>query len=321
MRRREFIAGLGGAAVWPLAARAQQPAMPVIGFLNGQSPQTFAHLLAAFRQGLSEVGYVEGRNVAIEYRWAEGLIDRLPSLADDLVNRQVTVLVATGGANHFATTATSTIPIVFTTNGEPVKAGFVASFNRPGTNATGVSSFTTVLEAKRIALLRELVPQARLVGVLLDPTEFGSDIQVQEVQAAARKLGLRIHVLNVSSDADMEAAFATLIEERADALAVAGGPFFNSKRNQLVALAALHAIPAIYEVPAAGGLISYGPSITDMYRQVGAYTGRILKGAKPADLPILQPTRFELIINMKVAKALGLTIPETLLATADEVIQ
>jgi putative tryptophan/tyrosine transport system substrate-binding protein len=320
MRRREFIVGLGGAAMWPFAARAQQPTMPVIGFLNGQSPETFAHLVAAFRRGLSEVGYVEGRNVAIEYRWAEGLIDRLPSLADDLVNRQVTVLVATGGANHFATNATSTIPIVFTTNGEPVKAGFVASFNRPGKNATGVSSFTTVLEAKRIELLRELVPHARLVGVLLDPTESGSDIQLQEVQAAAQKLGLRIHVLNVSSDADIGTAFATLIEERADALAVTGSPFFNSKRNQLVALAAFHAIPAIYEVPA-GGLISYGPSIADMYRQVGAYTGQILNGAKPADLPVLQPTRFELIINMKVAKALGLTVPNTLLVSADEVIE
>ena len=323
--RRKFIIALGGTAfAWPLAARAQQSAMPVIGFLNGQSPETFAHLLAAFRQGLSEAGYVEGRNVAIEYRWADGNSDRLPQLADDLVTRRIAVLVATGGAQLAAKAATSTIPIVFTTTGEPVKAGLVASFNRPGGNATGVSVFTNVLEAKRIELLHELVPQARLIGVLLDPTLDGSDIQVREVQAAARAVGQQVLILNVSTDADIETAFATLIAERADAIAIAGGPFLNSKRGRLVELAARHAIPAIYEAPeaaAAGGLMSYGPSIADVYRQVGVYVGRILKGEKPADLPVLQPTKFDLIINMRTTKALGLVMPQTLLVSANEVIE
>jgi putative ABC transport system substrate-binding protein len=318
--RRQFISALGGVAtVWPLKAHAQQPSMPVIGFLNGQSPETFAHLLAAFHNGLNEAGYVD-----IEYRWAEGHIERLPSLASDLVSRQVAVLVATGGAHLAAKAATSTIPIVFTTTGEPVKAGLVASFNRPGGNATGVSVFTNVLEAKRIELLHELVPNALLIGVLLDRTLDGSDIQVREVQVAAQQVRQQIHILNISADADIETAFATLIKERADAVAVAGGPFLNSRRNQLVALAALHAIPAIYEAAetaAAGGLMSYGPSIPDVYRQVGVYAGRILKGEKPADLPVLQPTKFDLVINLKTAKALGLSIPQTLLVTADEVIE
>jgi putative tryptophan/tyrosine transport system substrate-binding protein len=322
--RRKFIIALGGTAfAWPLAAGAQQGAMPVVGFLNGQSPETFAHLLAAFRQGLSEAGYIEGHNVAIEYRWAGGHSDRLPQLANDLVTQRIAVLVATGGAHLAAKAATSTIPIVFTTTGEPVKAGLVASFNRPGGNATGVSVFT-FLEAKRIELLHELVPQARLIGVVLDPTSDGSDIQVRDVQAAARAVGQQVLILNVSTDADIETAFATLIAERADAIAIAGGPFLNSKRGELVELTARHAIPAIYEAPeaaAAGGLMSYGPSIADVYRQVGVYAGRILKGEKPADLPVLQPTKFDLIINMKTAKALGLVIPQTLLVAANEVIE
>jgi putative ABC transport system substrate-binding protein len=243
-----------------------------VGFLNGQSPETFAHLVQAFRLGLSEKGYVEGRNVAIEYRWAGGDVDRLPSLANDLVNRQVAVLVATGGADGAGKAATATIPIVFTTGGEPVRTGLVASFNRPGGNATGVSVFTTVLEAKRIELLRELVPKAALIAVFLDPTMLGADIQLREVEAAARAIGQQIRILNVSTDSEIETAFASVIEARANALAVVGNPFLNSKRNQLVALAARHAIPAIYELrefAAAGGLMSYGPSITDVYRQVG----------------------------------------------------
>jgi putative ABC transport system substrate-binding protein len=324
MRRRDFITLLGGAAMaWPLAARAQQ-AMPVIGFLNGQSPETFAHLVEAFRVGLSEKGYAEGRNLAIEYRWARGDIDRLPSLATDLVNRHVAVLVATGGADRFGKGATATIPVVFTTSGEPVRAGLVASFNRPGGNATGVSVFTTVLEAKRIELLRELVPNAPLIGVFLDPTFAGADVQLREVEAAARRMGQQIRVLNVSTDTEIETAFATIVEARANALAVVGNPFLNSRRNQLVALAARHSIPAIYslrEFVAAGGLMSYGPSITDVYRQVGVYTGRILQGEKPSDLPVLQPTKFEMFINLKTAKTLGLNIPLTLQVAADELIE
>jgi putative tryptophan/tyrosine transport system substrate-binding protein len=324
MKRREFITLLGGAAAWPHAARAQQSTVPIIGFLNGQSPETFAHLVEAFRLGLSEKGYVEGRNVAIEYRWAGGDVDRLPSLATELVNRGVAVLVATGGADRFGKAATATIPVVFTTGGEPVRAGLVASFNRPGGNATGVSVFTTALEAKRIELLRELVPNAALIGVLLDPKFAGADVQLREVEAAARALGQQIRILNVSTDAEIETAFASVVEARTNALAVVGNPFLNSRRNQLVTLAARHSIPAIYELRefvAAGGLMSYGPSISDVYRQVGVYTGRILQGEKPSDLPVLQPTKFEMFINLKTAKTLGLSIPLTLQVAATELIE
>jgi ABC-type uncharacterized transport system substrate-binding protein len=328
MRRRDFVRGIAGSTIaWPLAARAQQPgspAMPVIGFLNGQSPKTFAHLLAGFWKGLNETGFVEGRNVAIEYRWAEGQTDRLPAMARDLVIRQVAVLAATGGADRAAKAATNTIPIVFTTGGEPVQAGLVQSFNRPGGNATGVSVFTTVLEAKRFELLHELVPSADIIGILVDPTFEGADVQLREVQLAAQVLGRPIRVLNASTEQDIAAAFATLMQIKAGALAVFGNPFLNGRRAELVALAAHHAIPAMYEArefTAASGLMSYGPSITDVYRQAGVYAGRILKGEKPADLPVVQPTRFEFSINLRTAKVLRLQVPPMLLARADEVIE
>jgi putative ABC transport system substrate-binding protein len=276
MKRREFITLLGGAAAWPFAARAQQPQIPVVGFFNGQSPGAFAHLLRAFGQGLNETGYVGGQNVTIEYLWAEGYVDRLPALARDLVRRQVAVIVAAGGAHLAAKAATSNIPIVFTTPGEPVKEGLVASFNRPGGNATGVSVFTVTLEAKRFELLHELLPKATTIGVFLDPTFSSVDLQLSEVQTAARATGHEIRVLNVSTDADIDEAFSTLVEIRAGGLVVSGNPFLNSKRNKLITLAARDAIPAVYEPresTMAGGLMNYGPSITDVYRQLGLYTG------------------------------------------------
>ena len=324
IRRREFITLLGGAAAWPTAARAQQGARPVIGFLNGQSPESFAHLLRAFHQGLSETGYVEGQNATIEYGWAEGYSDRLPELARDLVRRQVAVIVAAGGAHLAAKAATTNIPIVFTTPGEPVQEGLVASFNRPGGNATGISVFTVTLEAKRFELLNELVPKAATIGVLLDPTFSSVGMQLAEAQTAARATGRELRVLNVSTDAEIDEAFSILVETRAGGLVVGGNPFLNGKRNKLIALAARETIPAIYEAresTIAGGLMSYGPSITDVYRRLGVYAGRILKGEKPSDLPVLQPTKFELLINLKTAQALGLTLPPTLLARADEVIE
>jgi putative ABC transport system substrate-binding protein len=327
MRRREFISLLGGAAAaWPLAARAQQPAMPVIGFLNSESPDLFAYLVRAFRQGLSETGYVEGSNVAIEYRWADGQYDRLPALVADLIRRQVTVIAANSPAPVMAAkAATLTIPIVFATGYDPVAAGLVASLARPGGNLTGVTTLTAEVGPKRVELMHELMPAATSIALLVNPAagSFRETITT-DLQAAARKRGLQFHVLHASAVRDFDAVFATLAQLGAGGLVIGSDPFFNSQSQQIAALAIRHAVPAIYqyrEFAAAGGLMSYGGSLTDMYRQVGVHTGRILKGEQPTDLPVQQTTKVELIINLRTAKALGLTVPDTLLARADEVIE
>jgi ABC-type uncharacterized transport system substrate-binding protein len=325
IRRREFITLLGGAgAGWPLAARAQQP-MPVIGYLSSRSPDDTRHLLAGYRRGLGEAGYFEGQNVTIEYRWALGQYDRLPGLAAELVRWPFAVLTTTGGepAALAAKAATSSIPIVFLM-GDPVAWGLAASYNRPGGNATGMNILTTTLEAKRLALLHDLVPQVATIGVLLNPKYPSADSQLRDLQQAAPAIGLQIHVLRASTDSELDAAFETVAQQRIGALAVTTDPFFDTRRDKLVALAASHAVPTMYqfrEFVAAGGLMSYGVDSVDNYRQAGVYTGRVLKGAKPADLPILQPTKFEIVINLKTVKALGLTLPSGLHSIVDEVIE
>jgi ABC-type uncharacterized transport system substrate-binding protein len=327
MKRREFITLLGGAvSIWPLAVRAQQPAMPVIGFLNGASAVEWSRFVVAFRQGLSEIGYVEGQNVAIEYRWADGHYDRLPEMAADLVRGQVAVIVATGGSTSAlaAKQTTTAIPIVFTTGGDPVKEGLVASLNRPGGNVTGVSLLTTGLTAKRLEILHEVVPRASVIGALLNPSGVGAEAQSGIVQDAGRTIGQEVRILYASSERDFEAVFATIVQTRIDALIVGADPFFSSKRDQLIALTARHRIPAIYEwreYVQAGGLMSYGSNLADGYRQVGIYAGRILKGEKPADLPVVQSTKVEFAINLKTAHSLALTISLPLLGRADEVIE
>jgi len=326
MNRRQFIALVGGAAAWPIAARAQQKTMPLIGFLNSASPMQWVHLLGAFRKGLNEVGYVEGQNLLIEYRWAEGIYDRLPVLADELVRRPVSVLVATGGATSAlaAKAATTTIPIVFSSGSDPVKFGLVASLNRPGGNATGVSFLLDTLGSKRLELLRELLPGAKLIAALVNPDNVGTEIQLQDLRKAAYSTAQQLLFLNANSEGDIDTAFATIAEKRADAIVVTPDPFFLSRRERIVALAARHAVPAIYEwreFVETGGLMSYGPSHTEMFRLIGIYTGRILNGAKPAELPVLQPTKFELVINASTAKAIGLNIPPAFFGRADEVIE
>jgi putative ABC transport system substrate-binding protein len=324
VKRREFITLLGGAAAWPLAAHAQQGAVPIVGFLNGSSAWESAHIVGAFRRGLSEVGYVDGRNVAMDYRWAEGHYDRLSALAADLVRRQVAVIAGNTPAAIAAKAATTTIPIVFSSGTDPIRLGLVSSLNKPGGNVTGVSFFSVMLEAKRLGLLRELVPTATAFAVVLNPQFPDFEAQANEIQEAGRRLGVPIQILRASSEREIDLAFAKLTELRAGGLLIGADPFLYSRRDYIVGLAARSAVPAIYEQrenAVAGGLASYGTNITDAYRQAGIYTGRILNGEKPGELPVLQPTKFELVINLKTAKALGLAIAPGVLAIADEVIE
>jgi len=327
MRRRDFISLVGGSTVaWPLAARAQQQAMPVVGFLGTTTPDDFADRVAAFRGGLKEAGYIEGKNVVVEYRWPEGNYDRLPTLAADLVRLQVAVIAAVGGEPSplAAKAATATIPIVFSIGGDPVRLGLVASLNRPGGNITGVNFFQSDLGAKRLGLLHELLPKASVIGMLVNLTFGDAETHVRDAKEAALPLGVQIHVVRARTTDDFDTAFATLAQQKIDALLLANDAFFLSERRKLIALAARYAIAAVYfwrEFAVDGGLMSYSPSLSQAYRQVGIYTGKILNGAKPADLPVVQATKFEFVINLKTAKTLGLTFPSGLLAIADEVIE
>ena len=325
MRRRELISLLGGAAAaWPLASRAQQPAMPVVGFINGGSPEGYAPMVAAFHSGLNERGYIEGNNVLVEYRWAEGRYDRLPSLATDLVGRQVAVIAANTPATPVAKAATTTIPIVFVTASDPIASGFVTSLNRPGGNLTGVALLNVEIGSKRLELLHELVPKASLMGLLINPTNPNAESQTRDMHAAAQSLGLQLHVLNASNEGDLDKAFATLAEVRAGALVIGADGFFVDQSKQLAALALRNALPAIFitrDFVADGGMMSYGGGLREPFRLMGVYTGRILKGERPADLPVQQVTKVELIINFKTARTLGLTVPLTILGRADEVIE
>jgi putative tryptophan/tyrosine transport system substrate-binding protein len=326
VRRREFFGLMGGAVAWSLPSHAQQPQPPVIGFLSARSPDDTPHLVEAFRRGLSEVGFVEGQNVSLEYRWALGQHSRLPELAADLVRKPVTILVTTGGdvAALAAKRATSTIPIAFIIGGDPVKLGLAASYNRPGANATGISILSLSLEPKRLEFLRELVPRAPLIGGFLDPSFPPYENQLRDMREAARALGVEVQELRASTDAEIDSGFETVVRQGIRALSVAAGPFFDTRRDKFVALAARYAVPTMYhfrEFTTAGGLISYGVDSRVTYRQIGIYAGSILKGESPAELPVLQPTRFELVINLKTAKALRLTVPPSLLARADEVME
>jgi putative ABC transport system substrate-binding protein len=325
MRRREFLGVLSGAAAWPLATHAQQT-MPIIGWLSSRSAADSASALEHFQKGLAEAGYVEGRNVAVEYRWADGQFDRLRALAEDLVRRRVVVLVAVGGGQtpHAAQAATSTIPIVFGIGQDPVKAGLVANINRPGGNVTGATFFTALLGAKRLGLLRELVPGAEIVALIANQNSAQGQRQILDVREAAQQLGQRLVILKGGSDAELEASFASLVQQRAGALLMASDPFFDPRRERIVAWAAQSKVPTLYhfrDFPVAGGLMSYGASISDLYYQVGLYTGRVLNGDRPADLPIMLPSKFELVLNLKTARTLGLAVPPSVLALADEVIE
>ena len=327
LQRRDFITVLGGAAAsWPLAAHAQQPAKPVIGFISSRSPDESAPDVAGFQQGLAQTGYVEHQNVAIEWRWAENRYERLPALAADLIAQPVAVIAAVGGpvTALAVKAATKSIPFVFISGVDPVKLGLVANFAKPGGNATGVNMFTTAVEAQRLGLLHELVPAANQIAVIVNPNSPELDSQLMDVQTAARAIGGKLSILRVGTESEFDTAFATLAQAAAQALLVTADPFFNSQRERIVTLAARHKIPAIYEArgyAVAGGLMSYGPNVPDMYRQVGVYAGQILKGVKPADLPVVQPTALELVINLKEAKAIGLDVPAQLLARADEAIE
>ena len=326
MRRREFITLLGGAAVaWPLAVRAQNP-IPVVGFMSGRTPEDSAHLVAAFREGLADSGFVEGQNVAIEFRWAYGDYDRSPALAADLVRRGVAVLVGVGGdvSAVAATKATKTIPVIFGMGGDPVKAGMVTSFNHPGGNATGYTVWTSEMESKRLGLLRELVPGVPLIGILVNP-QFPATVQeLEDLEPAAKGVNQQLFVGRANNDAELDAALASFEQQRVGAFLVTASPFFDTRRDRIISFAAQNRLPAIYqfrEYAVGGGLISYGPNIAESYKNAGIYVGRILKGEKPADLPVLQPSKFDFVINLKTAKTLGLTVPPTLLAEAGEVIE